>query len=126
MTDLRNLKVLEAALCLVETVHHAVDRLDSYRAPRLRSQLLGAIDSVPANIAEGARGTRPEFAHYLRVALRSTDEAGVHLLIAKRIRALPRDAYWRCENRRVTVCRMLNQLIRSVEEQHARQTQRPR
>jgi four helix bundle protein len=120
MTDLRNLKVLDAAFVLVETVHTSAERLDHRRVPKLRSQLLRATDAVPANIAEGARGSRPEFVQFLRIALRSADEVGAHLMVAFRVKALPREEYHRCEAVRVTVCKMLCGLIRAVEEQHAR------
>ena len=121
MTDLRNLKVLEAAFCLVEVVHDASGRMDARRVPRLRNQLLRAADSVPANIAEGARGSRPQFAECLRIALRSADETGAHLMVAMRVRALPIHDFRRCEARREVVCKMLTQLIRAVEERDARE-----
>ncbi|MFO0072370.1 MAG: four helix bundle protein [Gemmatimonas sp.] len=120
MTDLRNLKVLDAALLLVDTVHAAAAHLDVRRVPRLRNQLLRVTDAVPANIAEGARGSRPEFVQCLRIALRSADEVGAHLMVARRVRALPLDQFRRCESKRITVCKMLHGLIRTVEEYHAR------
>ncbi|MCA2995570.1 four helix bundle protein [Gemmatimonas sp.] len=121
MTDLRNLKVLDASLQLVDTVHAAAAHLDVQRVPRLRNQLLRATDAVPANIAEGARGSRPEFVQFLRIALRSADEAGAHLMVARRVQALPLDQFRRCESKRVAVCKMLHGLIRAVEEYHARE-----
>jgi four helix bundle protein len=123
MTDLRNLKVLDAAYCLVDAVHDAASRIDAQRVPRLRNQLLRATAAVPANIAEGARGSRPQFAECLRVALRSADESGAHLMMAMRVRALPITDFRRCEARRAVVCKMLTQLIRTVEEQHSRLAQ---
>lgn len=120
MIDPRNLRVLDAALSLVAVVHAATSTLNVAQVPRLRSQLLRAIDSVPANIAEGARGTRSQFANYLRTALGSADEAGTHLRIAYHANALDQMTYWRCESKRVVVCKMLQQLIRAVDEQVAR------
>ena len=121
MTDLRKLKVLDAAYVLVETVHASTAQLDIRRVPKLRNQLLRATDAVPANIAEGARGSRPEFVQFLRIALRSADEVGAHLMVAMRVKALPLEAFRQCESKRVVVCKMLCGLLRAVEEQHARE-----
>jgi four helix bundle protein len=112
--------VLNAAFVLVDTVHASAEQLDIRRVPKLRNQLLRATDAVPANIAEGARGSRPEFAQFLRIALRSADEVGAHLMVAMRVQALPLETYQRCESKRVVVCKMLHGLLRAVEEQHAR------
>jgi len=120
MTDFRKLKVLDAAYVLVETVHASTAQLDIRRVPKLRNQLLRATDAVPANIAEGARGSRPEFVQFLRIALRSADEVGAHLMVAMRVKALPLEAFRQCESKRVVVCKMLCGLLRAVEEQHAR------
>jgi four helix bundle protein len=112
---------------LLATVRHdrltesaSAEQLDIRRVPKLRNQLLRATDAVPANIAEGARGSRPEFAQFLRIALRSADEVGAHLMVAMRVQALPLETYQRCESKRVVVCKMLHGLLRAVEEQHAR------
>jgi four helix bundle protein len=119
MNDPRNLRVLDAAFGLVAVIHASARDIHVEQVPRLRSQLLRAADSVPANIAEGARGSRAQFAHYLRTARGSADEAGTHLRIAYHARALTAPVYWRCEAKRLVVCKMLNQLIRAVEEQLA-------
>jgi four helix bundle protein len=120
MNDPRNLRVLDAAFGLVAVIHASAQDISVDQVPRLRAQLLRAVDSVPANIAEGARGTRAQFAHCLRTALGSADEAGTHLRIAYHARALEAATYWRCEAKRAVVCKMLHQLIRAVEEQVAR------
>lgn len=122
MADSRNLRVLDAAYHLVSTVHAASDRLDVDRVPGLRNQLLRATDAVPANVAEGARRTsRAEFARYLRIALGSADEVGTHLRIAWNAKALETSDFHASERLRVTVCRMLHHLIRSLEEADARE-----
>lgn len=122
MADSRNLRVLDAAFHLVTAAHAASDRLDVDRVPGLRNQLLRAIDAVPANVAEGVRRpSRAEFARYLRIALGSADEAGTHLRIAWSAKALDTPDYYTCNRLRVTVCKMLQQLIRSLDEAEARE-----
>ncbi|MCA2982967.1 MAG: four helix bundle protein [Gemmatimonas sp.] len=119
MSDPRNLRVLEAALYFADAVHQRIDRHDFTRAPRLRAQLLRAVDSVPANIAEGARGTRAQFANHLRIARGSADEVGVHLRVARHAGAIAESEYWRCENKRVLVCKMLTRFLRTLDEEEA-------
>ncbi|WP_396224206.1 four helix bundle protein [Gemmatimonas sp.] len=119
MNDPRNLRVLEAALHFADAVHEHIDRLDFTRAPRIRAQLLRAVDSVPANIAEGARGSRAQFANYLRIARGSADEVGVHLRVARHAGAIAESEYWRCENKRVLVCKMLTRFLRTLDEEEA-------
>jgi four helix bundle protein len=116
MTNATQLRVLEAALHMVEEVHRESLLMPVERVPGLRAQLLRAVDAVPANIAEGARGSRPQFANFLRIARGSADEAAVHLQVARRAGAMSEQAYWRCENCRVVVCKMLSRLIRALDE----------
>jgi four helix bundle protein len=126
MTNPMNLHVLEAALQFAASVHEQIDLLDITRAPRIRAQLLRAADSVPANIAEGARGSRPQFANHVRIARGSADEVGVHLRIARNAGALTEQQYWQSENKRVIVCKMLSRLLRVLEEEEAHTTERTR
>jgi len=126
MTDPRNLRVLEAALQFAITVHDHIELLDVTRAPRVRAQLLRAVDSVPANIAEGARGSRAQFANHLRIARGSADEVGVHLRVARDTGAIADTQYWRCENKRVLVCKMLTRFLRALDEEEAYAHERDR
>ena len=129
MSDPRNLRVLEAALQFAAAVHEHIDTFDITRAPRVRAQLLRAADSVPANIAEGARGTRVQRQNYFRIARGSADEVGVHLRVARNAGAIAEQRYWSCENKRVVVCKMLTRLLRALDEEEAYDldcTHRPR
>jgi four helix bundle protein len=126
MSDPRNLRVLEAAMQFTAAVHQHVDTFDITRAPRVRAQLLRAADSVPANIAEGARGTRVQRQNYFRIARASADEVGVHLRVARGAGAVADSTYWQCENKRAVVCKMLTRLIRVLEEEEAHTHNRTR
>ena len=49
----------------------------------MRSQLLRAVDSVPANIAEGAgKPSELDFARFLEIALGSAREVDNHIILA--------------------------------------------
>ncbi len=122
MTDTRNLRVLDAAYVLVEQVHATARMVPARDLPGWHDQILRAVQSVPANIAEGARrGTRRQFAHQLRVALGSAEEVGVCLRVARAAGALSPIDRATCETKRVVVCKMLWHLIRRVDEHAARE-----
>ena len=119
MSDPRNLKVLEAAVLFAAAVHRQFDQLDPTRMPGMRSQILRAADSVPANIAEGARGTLGQRQNFYRIARGSADEVGAHLRVARRSDVMSTTSYWHCENKRIVVCKMLTNLIRSLDQEEA-------
>jgi four helix bundle protein len=121
MNDLRNLKVLDAAHLLAAHVHTAAAALDGRASPGLRSQLLRAVNSVPANIAEGARqNSRPQFLRYLRIARASLDETSAHLRVAADVGAIRTPEIWQCRSTLAVVASMLHRLIESIEEHESR------
>ncbi|MDQ2664481.1 MAG: four helix bundle protein [Gemmatimonadota bacterium] len=84
MRDFRKLIAWQKAHALAVTVHQIGNASNFRPAPGLRSQLLRAADSVPANIAEGAgKESESEFARFLEIALGSAREVDNHLMLAK-------------------------------------------
>jgi four helix bundle protein len=60
----------------------------------LTSQLRRPAASVPANIAEGCgKKTNPELAHYLNIALGSSNESEYYLLLSKDLKYLSDEKY---------------------------------
>ncbi|TAJ67748.1 MAG: four helix bundle protein [Chitinophagaceae bacterium] len=60
----------------------------------LTSQLRRSATSVPANIAEGCgKKTNPELAHYLNIALGSSNESEYYLLLSKDLKYLSDEKY---------------------------------
>jgi len=120
MSDSRNLRVLSAAEDLAVAVLSVVPLVNARRAPGVRGQLTRSVTAISANVAEAANlGTDPNFKRQLRLALASANETGSHLRILERTGAIHRQHLWRCENKRVAVCKMLVSLIRAIEEREA-------
>jgi four helix bundle protein len=127
MADMRNLRVLEAAEDLTATVLAAVNAVQVQRAPGVRGQLVRAVSSVAANIAEAAGlGSQANCSRQLRLALASANESGTHLRALRAAGALDPISIMRCESKRTLVCKMLARLIERVDEQLARDEQQRR
>lgn len=127
MSDSRHLRVLSAAEDLAVAVLSVVPLVNARRAPGVRGQLARSVTAIAANVAEAANlGTDPNFKRQLRLALASANETGSHLRVLERTGAIPRQHIWRCENKRVTVCKMLVNLIRAIEEREAHEEEERR
>ena len=106
-----------AARALSYSVHTAADELIARRSPGLRNQLLRAVASVPANIAEAEQQTSDAQAlNFLRIALGSANEVGAHLETAADAGALSPKVYTACQGTRQVVKVMLERLIERLEE----------
>ena len=83
MSDFKKLKVWQDARELTVATIRASDEMSGSTATIVRGQLVRAIMSVPANIAEGsAKRSDREFARFVRIALGSATESENHLIIA--------------------------------------------
>src|SRR5438552_2666362 len=84
MSDFKRLKVWRKAHALALNVHRIASRIRGRDSVALRSQMLRAAMSIPANIVEGsAKGSDRELARFLQIALGSTSELEYHLIIAR-------------------------------------------
>lgn len=82
----RDLIVWQKAMDLTVDVYRFSQDGPSDERFRLTSQVLRAVASVPANIAEGhARGSRKDYAHFLAVAKGSLMEVDTFLDLALRL-----------------------------------------
>jgi four helix bundle protein len=81
----RDLKVWQKAMDLAEHVYCLSRQLPKEEQYRLTSQILRAVASVPANIAEGRqRGTRKDYAHFIAIARGSLAETETFIMLASR------------------------------------------
>jgi four helix bundle protein len=86
MKSYLDLTIWQRASELFVALHKLLEHPSLFRDRYLREQLLRASLSVALNISEGnGRGSRKEFAHFLRIARGSLDEVGAALHIARKI-----------------------------------------
>jgi len=115
MSDFRKLKVWRKAFALAITTHSLAQGVRGASYLSLRSQLIRAAMSIPANIAEGReQRTERAFANFLRHALASATELENHYLIAKGMGALPQANCDSAIRQTVEVKKMLHGLINSL------------
>ena len=81
----KELVVWQRAMELVGEVYKIVRRLPKFELFILGSQMVRAVISIPANIAEGwARNYKGEFSRFLSIAYGSALELETHLLICQK------------------------------------------
>jgi four helix bundle protein len=116
MQDFRNLDVWAKG-------HEFV--LEAYRQTRgfpkeelfgLTSQLRRASAAIPTNIAEGCgRGSDPDFARFLQIAMGSAYEVDYLLLLCRDLGYLPDEAYDSMYARIIEIKRKLTRLLQRVQ-----------
>jgi four helix bundle protein len=86
VTHYRELIAWQKAMDLAEMIYRATEVFPREEVYGLTSQVRRAGVSVPSNIAEGqGRGVGGEFAHHLRIANGSRQEAETQILLAVRL-----------------------------------------
>ena len=116
MQDFRKLLVWKKSHALV---------LEAYRVSRdfprdelfgLTSQMRRCAVSMPSNIAEGCgRGSDPDFARFLLMAMGSSSELEYQLLLSKDLGYLDTALHQNLETKVIEVKRMLASLINKVK-----------
>ena len=80
----KDLIVWQKGILLCKSVYKIIDKFPKEEAYGLSSQMRRAVVSIPSNIAEGrSRGTRKDFAQFLRIALGSASELETQIEIAR-------------------------------------------
>jgi len=89
MADFKKLRVWKKAHALALCAHQAALSIRGSQYASLRSQIIRASMSIPANIVEGReQKSEAEFRRFLRYALSSTSEPEYHLIIARDINVI--------------------------------------
>lgn len=105
MQNYKDLKVWEKAHLFTLKTYQETKSFPKEELYSLTNQLRRSAASIPANIAEGCgKKSNQELAHYLNIALGSSNESEYFLLLAKDLNYLPIEKY-----------EVLNQLINEVK-----------
>jgi four helix bundle protein len=84
MQDFKNLKVWQRSHALALEVYRITSRFPREEIYGLTSQVRRSATSISANIAEGCcRGSEPDFARFLYIAMGSASELECHVLLAR-------------------------------------------
>jgi len=113
--DYRKLEVWRKAHALAINVHRDAGLIQGARYASLRSQLVRAAMSIPANIVEGrSQSSERDFVRFLRYALNSASELEYHLTLARDIKVLSNKDFTPLDSQVVQVRKMLHGLLKSV------------
>jgi len=113
----RDLIVWQKSIDLVKQIYILCKILPDSEKFGLISQMQRAAVSVPANIAEGwGRETRNNYINFLRVAKGSLAELETLSLIASELGYFEQNVYTGLNSKTEEVSRMLNALIRSLNQ----------
>ena len=115
MGDFAKLHVWRKAHALALNVHAVAIRIRGSNYVSLRSQMIRAAMSIPANIVEG-RGQKSErdFARFLGYALNSSSELEYHLVVARDIRAITLNDFSSLLSQLIEVRKMLHGLLKRL------------
>ncbi len=90
MSDFKKLLVWQKAHAMALDAHRLAGKIRKADHAALRSQIIRAAMSVPANIVEGSgQETGKQFGRFLMIALNSTTELEYHLIIARDLELAP-------------------------------------
>ena len=117
VTSYEDLEVWQKAMDLVTLVYRLTKGFPKEEVYGLTSQLRRAAVSVPSNIAEGqSRRSTKEFLNYLSMARGSLSEVETQAEIARRLEYIKEEETLQLKELTRTVGRLLNGLIRSLEQ----------
>jgi S23 ribosomal protein. len=116
MADFKKLHVWRKAHALTLSIHRVSATIRGSPYASLRSQLVRAAMSIPANIVEG-RGQKSEreFARFLRIALNAASESEYHLITCRDMGVISQGDFRSSLTQVVEVRRMLHGLLNRLE-----------
>jgi four helix bundle protein len=110
--DFRTLRVWQVAHTLTLEIYRVTANFPRDELYGLTSQVRRASSSIPANIAEGCgRGSDPDLARFLQIAMGSASELEYHLLLARDLRLIDDDDYQVVTDLAIQTKRMLSRFI---------------
>ena len=116
MGDFRKLRVWRAAHELFLEAHRVAMKLRGAHNMSLRSQIIRAALSIPANIVEGrAQQSDAAFKRYLGYSMASTREVQYEMLAGRDTGAISDADYGSVEEKAIEVLKMLSGLIARLD-----------
>ena len=117
MADFAKLHVWRKAHALALNVHNVATAIRGRSYASLRSQMIRAAMSIPANIVEGkGQKSGREFARFLGYAINSSSELEYHLIVARDFRAITVREFTPLLEQLIEVRKMLHGLQQRVQE----------
>jgi len=114
--DFRQLKIWRKSHDLTLAIFRATQGFPAAETYGLTSQIRRAAAAIPTNIAEGTgRGSDPDFARFLHIAMGSASELQYLLLLARDLSYVSDDVHASLGDMTVEVKRMLASLLRTVK-----------
>ncbi len=111
----KDLTVWQKAIELAITVYALTDKFPREEQYGLSIQMRRAAVSIASNIAEGrSRGTRKDFAQFLRIALGSGAELTTQVEITKRLPQMREIDFGRIDSLLKQIMKMLHALIKNL------------
>jgi four helix bundle protein len=121
MSDFKRLLVWQKAHALALHVHWVATRIRGPENAALRSQLIRAAQSIPANIVEGhGQESAKEFARFVRYSINSTSELEYHTICGRDVQAIPECDFTSLTAEMTEVRRMLYGLLSYLRNQAPR------
>ena len=94
MQNYKDLKVWEKSHQFTLSVYETTQSFPKEEIYSLTNQLRRAASSIPANIAEGCgKNSQLEFAHFLNIALGSSNETEYYLILTKDLKYITEEVY---------------------------------
>ena len=110
------LKVWQAAMELASSVYTVTKSFPTSERFGLTAQVRRAAVSVPSNIAEGHRRTKPAYLNHLQIALGSLAEVETQLLLALRLGMCRKEHVEALQAEIDQVGKMLHALRRALQD----------
>jgi len=111
----KDLIVWQKAMDLAVEIYEITEKYPKEEIYGLTSQMRRSSVSIPSNIAEGRyRGTKKDYANFLRIAYSSGAELETQIHLSKRLPKTKTLNYTKADSLISEVMRMLNSMIRNM------------
>ena len=126
MQDFRQLHVWKRAHAFALNVRRVAETLPRSGYTDLKSQMTRAAESIVDNIVEGCgAASRPEFARYLDISIKSCSEVDYQLEFARDLGVIAHDVWKPLATEVIEIRKMLSALRRSIIAAAERDKKRP-